>query len=182
MKHLITLSSYLMKKGQVSWAQGLPWWLSTCLHCRNCGCHPWVERPLGKGNGNPLQKSRLGNPRDRRAWRATVHGVTEGDATQCQTTVTAAKQRRLPSPSPTAGRSALTQMCKPHRPAPQTRRHRDFSLLQAPPTPKLLMCNQEQQLPWELPCVQNQSRRDLDWMQQHVKQSLLHISHTCLEV
>ena len=30
----------------------------------------------GKGNGNPLQYSCLGNPMDRGAWRATVHGVT----------------------------------------------------------------------------------------------------------
>ena len=29
------------------------------------------------GNGNPLQYSRLGNPIDRGAWRATVHGVTK---------------------------------------------------------------------------------------------------------
>ena len=28
------------------------------------------------GNGNPLQYSCLGNPMDRGAWRATVHGVT----------------------------------------------------------------------------------------------------------
>ena len=32
--------------------------------------------PLGEGNGNPLQYSRLENPMDG-AWRAIVHGVTE---------------------------------------------------------------------------------------------------------
>ena len=31
----------------------------------------------GGGNGNLLQYSCLGNPMDRRAWRATVHGVTK---------------------------------------------------------------------------------------------------------
>ena len=31
---------------------------------------------IGKGNGTPLQCSCLGNPMDRGAWRATVHGVT----------------------------------------------------------------------------------------------------------
>ena len=31
----------------------------------------------GGGNGNPLQYSHLGNPMDRGAWRATVHGVTK---------------------------------------------------------------------------------------------------------
>ena len=30
----------------------------------------------GEGNGNPLQYSCLGNPMDRGAWQATVHGVT----------------------------------------------------------------------------------------------------------
>ena len=31
----------------------------------------------GGGHGNPLQYSCLGNPMDRGAWRATVHGVTK---------------------------------------------------------------------------------------------------------
>ena len=31
----------------------------------------------GEGNGNPLQYSCLGNPMDRGAWQATVHGVTK---------------------------------------------------------------------------------------------------------
>ena len=30
----------------------------------------------GGGNGNPLQYSCLGNPMDRGAWQATVHGIT----------------------------------------------------------------------------------------------------------
>ena len=33
------------------------------------------------GNGNPLQYSCLGNPMDRGAWQAPVHGVTEQDTT-----------------------------------------------------------------------------------------------------
>ena len=40
------------------------------------------ERSPGEGNGNPLQYSGLGNPTDRGAWRATIHGVTELDMTQ----------------------------------------------------------------------------------------------------
>ena len=32
-------------------------------------------RSLGEGNGNPLQYFCLGNPMDRGAWWATVHGV-----------------------------------------------------------------------------------------------------------
>ena len=33
-----------------------------------------LGRSTGEGNGNPLQYSCLGNPMDRGAWRATVHG------------------------------------------------------------------------------------------------------------
>ena len=40
-------------------------------------------RSPGERNGNPLQCSCLGNPRDRGAWWATVCGVTkESDVTQ----------------------------------------------------------------------------------------------------
>ena len=35
-------------------------------------------RSPGEGNGNPLQYSCLGNPMDRRTWRATGHGVARG--------------------------------------------------------------------------------------------------------
>ena len=39
------------------------------------GSIPGLGRCAGEGNGNPLQYSCLGNPMDRGAWRATVHGV-----------------------------------------------------------------------------------------------------------
>ena len=38
---------------------------------------PELRRSPGKGNGNPLQYSCLGNPIDRGAWWATVHRVTK---------------------------------------------------------------------------------------------------------
>ena len=38
---------------------------------------PGSGRSPGEGNGNPLQHSCLGNPRNRAAWRAAVHGVAE---------------------------------------------------------------------------------------------------------
>jgi len=46
------------------------------------GLIPELGRSPGEGNGNPLQDSCLGNPMDRGAWWATVHGVTkESDTT-----------------------------------------------------------------------------------------------------
>ena len=41
------------------------------------GLIPGSGRSPGEGNGNPLQHSCLGNPTDRGAWRATVHGVAK---------------------------------------------------------------------------------------------------------
>ena len=35
------------------------------------------KRSPGEGNGNPLQYPCLGNPVDRGAWRAAVHGVAK---------------------------------------------------------------------------------------------------------
>ena len=45
------------------------------------------ERSLREGNGNPLQYSYLGNPIDKEAWRATVHGTTKSP-TQLSNTFT----------------------------------------------------------------------------------------------
>ena len=39
------------------------------------GLIPGSERYPGERNGNPLQYSYLGNPMDREAWQAIVHGV-----------------------------------------------------------------------------------------------------------
>ena len=39
------------------------------------GLIPGLGRSPGEGNGNPIQYSCLENPRDRRTWQATVHGV-----------------------------------------------------------------------------------------------------------
>ena len=34
------------------------------------------------GDGNPLQYSCLSNPKDRGAWQAVVHNITEADTTE----------------------------------------------------------------------------------------------------
>ena len=41
------------------------------------GSVPRSERSPEEGNGNPLEYSCLENSMDRRAWQATVHGVTK---------------------------------------------------------------------------------------------------------
>ena len=43
----------------------------------DAGSIPESGRSPGEGNGNPLQYSSLGNPMDRGAWWATVHGVAK---------------------------------------------------------------------------------------------------------
>ena len=44
---------------------------------RHTGSIPGSGRSPGEGNGYPLQYSCLGNPMDREAWQATVHGITK---------------------------------------------------------------------------------------------------------
>ena len=44
---------------------------------RDAGSVPAWGRPPGEGSGNPLRYSCLGNPMDRGAWWATVHGVAQ---------------------------------------------------------------------------------------------------------
>ena len=46
-------------------------------HIRDTGSIPGLVRSSGGGNGNSLQCSCLGNPMDRGAWQATVHGVAK---------------------------------------------------------------------------------------------------------
>ena len=38
---------------------------------------PQLERPPGEGNGNALHYSCLGNPMNRRAWRAIVYRLAK---------------------------------------------------------------------------------------------------------
>ena len=56
---------------------GLPWWFSDKESSCTAGDKrsiPGLGRSPGEGNGNPLHYSCLGNPMDRGALQATVHG------------------------------------------------------------------------------------------------------------
>ena len=46
-------------------------------NAEDMGLIPGLGRSPGEGNGYPVQYSCLGNPMDRGAWRAIVHGVAE---------------------------------------------------------------------------------------------------------
>ena len=57
---------------------GLCWWLNGQEFACDAGdvdLIPRLGRSPGKGNGNPLQYSCLGNPIERGAWRAKVNGL-----------------------------------------------------------------------------------------------------------
>ena len=76
---------------------GLPRWLSgkesTC-QCRRCEFNPGgLERSPGEGNGSPFQYPYLGNPMDRGAWWATVHGVLKVRLDLVTTTTTQIPRR-----------------------------------------------------------------------------------------
>ena len=49
---------------------------------RDTGSIPGSERSTRGGHGNPFLYSCLNNPKDRGAWWATAHGVTESDTTE----------------------------------------------------------------------------------------------------
>ena len=62
---------------------------SAC-NAEDLGSIPGSRRFPGEGNSTPLQYSCLGNPMDRGAWRATVHGVTKSTWLSNQATTTTA--------------------------------------------------------------------------------------------
>ena len=88
-------------RGNQALVHSCDFWMSDLLNCermkfhygnllgfpggsdRELGWIPGLGRSPGEGNGNPLWSSCLGNLMDRRAWWATVHGLTkEQDMTE----------------------------------------------------------------------------------------------------
>ena len=68
------IPSYLLQ------CNGLPWWRSgkeSACNARVTGSIPGSEDPTEKEVANPLQYSYLGNPMDRGAWWAAVHGIAK---------------------------------------------------------------------------------------------------------
>ena len=71
---------------QLSYERGLPWWLSgkesTC-NAADMGSIPGLGRfPLEKGMATHSSSLAWRIPRDRGAWRTTVHRVAETDTTE----------------------------------------------------------------------------------------------------
>ena len=54
--------------------------------------------PVGEGNGTALQYSCLENPMDRGAWKASVHGVAEGQTRLSDFTFTHWRRKWQPTP------------------------------------------------------------------------------------
>ena len=63
------------------------WWY------KRLGFDPWVGKILWRKASQPTQYSCLENPMDRRAWWATVHGVSELDRTEQLTLNTGIEER-----------------------------------------------------------------------------------------
>ena len=74
----VNINTLLLKPLKVN--QGLLWWLSGKELAGDAGSVPELVRTPGGGHSNPLQYSCLGDPMNRGAWGAAVHGVAK-----CQT-------------------------------------------------------------------------------------------------
>ena len=88
------------------------------------GSIPGLGRSHGEGNGNPLQYSCLGNPMDREAWHAIVHGVAKSQTPLSNWTHNGKRWTYLlPSNSiPSGGSGKLLHMWLEETTLPQSKR------------------------------------------------------------
>jgi len=70
-RQLNVAKGLVMGASQVAVVKNLP------ANAGDAGSIPGSGGSPGEGNGNPFQYSCLGNPMNRGAWRATVHGIAE---------------------------------------------------------------------------------------------------------
>ena len=70
-------TSYLLTSQVVLVVKNLP---ASAGDTRDWGSIPGSGRSPGEDNGNPLQYSCLEDPMERKAWQATVHGVSKSQA------------------------------------------------------------------------------------------------------
>ena len=70
-----------VNQGEVTpFPYSLPRWISgkeSACHAGDASSISGSRRSPEEGNGNPLQYTFLGNPMDRGAWQATIHGVVK---------------------------------------------------------------------------------------------------------
>ena len=71
-----SITSYRKKKKKLGFPGGSNG-KESAHNAGDLGLIPGLGKSPGEGNGSPLQYYCLGNPMDRGAWWATVHGVTK---------------------------------------------------------------------------------------------------------
>ena len=76
MSHWLKLSDMPVPKSKLGFS-GSSVVKNSPANAKDADLTPGLGRSPEEGNGNPLQYSSLGNPRDRGAWWATVHGVAK---------------------------------------------------------------------------------------------------------
>ena len=105
--------------------QELPRWLGgkeSAFQSRRIRFDPGLERSPGRGNGNSLQYSCLGNPMDRRTWQAIVHGITR---------VRHSLGTKPPPPPPS--KAGLVTPCKAFTPSELHFPHHERGLMRSTP-------------------------------------------------